>query len=322
MNPPPDDAAYFPDGSPSYETLLTDAHPIIAAFGGMFLLMLFLNWLFEEREHTWLTWLEKPLAKAGRLDAMAILVACVILLVVSETLAEDAETVLFVGAAAAWSSTWRSTGWARCSRTPVTTTSPSTSKHPDEAPHRPPTRPRPERRDPAGQGDRQGRLLPVPLPGGAGRVVLLRRRHRRVRHHVRPDHHRAGPRPDRRDVRPVADRLPGPQGHAVRVRVPRARRALGDRRPRRHPDGLHRRAHQRVHHRPARRRLHRRRLVQQHPTQQADRGPRARKSAPSTPDRRPSTTPEGGAVHDGHSTTVRRRRRTRRARSAGPSDPR
>ncbi len=74
MNPPPDDAAYFPDGSPSYETLLTDAHPIIAAFGGMFLLMLFLSWLFEEREHTWLSWLEKPLAKAGRLDAMAVLV--------------------------------------------------------------------------------------------------------------------------------------------------------------------------------------------------------------------------------------------------------
>ena len=38
--------------------------------------MLFLNWLFEEREHTWLTWLERPLAKAGRLDAMAVLVAC------------------------------------------------------------------------------------------------------------------------------------------------------------------------------------------------------------------------------------------------------
>ncbi len=97
MNPPPDDAAYFPDGSPSYETLLTDAHPIIAAFGGMFLLMLFLSWLFEEREHTWLSWLEKPLAKAGRLDAMAVLVSCIVLLVVSETLAQDAETVLFSG---------------------------------------------------------------------------------------------------------------------------------------------------------------------------------------------------------------------------------
>ena len=97
MNPPPDDAAYFPDGSPSYETLLTEAHPLIASFGGMFLLMLILSWLFEEREHTWLTWLERPLAKAGRLDAMAVLVACITLLIVSETLAEDPETVLFSG---------------------------------------------------------------------------------------------------------------------------------------------------------------------------------------------------------------------------------
>jgi hypothetical protein len=97
MNPPPDGAPFFPDGSPSYETLLTDAHPLIAAFGGMFLMMLFLSWLFEEREHTWLTWLERPLAKAGRLDAMAVLVSCIVLLVVSETLAEDAETVLFSG---------------------------------------------------------------------------------------------------------------------------------------------------------------------------------------------------------------------------------
>ncbi len=97
MNPPADGAAYFPDGSPSYETLLTDAHPLIASFGGMFLLMLFLSWLFEDREHTWLTWLERPLARAGRLDAMAVLVSCITLLVVSETLAEDPETVLFSG---------------------------------------------------------------------------------------------------------------------------------------------------------------------------------------------------------------------------------
>src|SRR5690606_13771748 len=27
LNPPPGDASHFPDGSPSYETLLTDAHP-------------------------------------------------------------------------------------------------------------------------------------------------------------------------------------------------------------------------------------------------------------------------------------------------------
>ena len=50
------------------------------------------------------------------------------------------------------------------------------------------------------------------------------------------DHHRARPR-RRRDVHPVAHGLPGPQGHPERVRVPRARRALGDRRPGGDPAG-------------------------------------------------------------------------------------
>ncbi|MGW5308660.1 DUF475 domain-containing protein [Nocardia thailandica] len=99
LNPPADDAAYFPDGSPSYETLLTDAHPQIAAFGGMFLAMLFLNFIFEEREITWLSWLEKPLAKAGKLDMLAVVVAGIGLVLTAEFLAPDgkAETVLIAG---------------------------------------------------------------------------------------------------------------------------------------------------------------------------------------------------------------------------------
>jgi uncharacterized protein len=99
LNPPADDAATFPDGSPSYETLLTDAHPQIAAFGGMFLAMLFLNFIFEDREITWLSWLEKPLAKAGKLDMLAVVVAGTGLVLVAEFLAdaEDRSTVLLAG---------------------------------------------------------------------------------------------------------------------------------------------------------------------------------------------------------------------------------
>lgn len=99
LNPPPGDAPYFPDGSPSYETLLTDAHPQIAAFGGMFLAMLFLNFILEEREITWLGWLEKPLAKAGKLDMLAVVIAGIGLLLTAEFLAPDgkAETVLVAG---------------------------------------------------------------------------------------------------------------------------------------------------------------------------------------------------------------------------------
>ncbi|MEU4320839.1 DUF475 domain-containing protein [Nocardia fluminea] len=99
LNPPADDAAYFPDGTASYETLLTDAHPQIAAFGGMFLAMLFLNFIFEERDITWLSWLEKPLAKAGKLDMLAVVVAGTGLVLVAEFLAdaEDRSTVLVAG---------------------------------------------------------------------------------------------------------------------------------------------------------------------------------------------------------------------------------
>ena len=47
LNPPT-------DGSQSYEQILLEAHPQIAAFGGAFLLMLFLNFLFADREVNWL----------------------------------------------------------------------------------------------------------------------------------------------------------------------------------------------------------------------------------------------------------------------------
>jgi hypothetical protein len=89
LNPPADDAAYFPNGDPSYETLITDAHPQIAAFGGMFLLMLFLGFILEEREHTWLSWIEKPLAKAGKLDMVGVVVAGILLVLTAELIAED-----------------------------------------------------------------------------------------------------------------------------------------------------------------------------------------------------------------------------------------
>ncbi|WP_280781117.1 DUF475 domain-containing protein [Rhodococcus opacus] len=99
LNPPADDAAYFPDGSPSYETLLTDAHPQIAAFGGMFLLMLFLGFILEEREITWLSWLEKPLARIGKLDQLEVVIAGALLLITAAYIAPDdtVSTVMIAG---------------------------------------------------------------------------------------------------------------------------------------------------------------------------------------------------------------------------------
>ncbi|MGW7553766.1 DUF475 domain-containing protein [Streptomyces rimosus] len=74
---------------PQYEHLVTGAHPAIAAFGGMFLLMIFLDFIFEEREHKWLGWLERPLAKMGKLDMLSVIIALIVLLVTAMTVATD-----------------------------------------------------------------------------------------------------------------------------------------------------------------------------------------------------------------------------------------
>jgi hypothetical protein len=82
----------------SYAALLNAAYPQIAAFGGTFLLMLFLDWLFEDRDIKWLSWLEKPLAKIGQLSRLSIVIALVVLVIMSETLGADPNVVLMAGA--------------------------------------------------------------------------------------------------------------------------------------------------------------------------------------------------------------------------------
>jgi hypothetical protein len=81
----------------SYGYVLAEAHPQIAAFGGMFLLMLFLDFVFEDRDIKWLRWLEQPLAKIGKLDQFAAVLALVGLIVTAETLAKDPLTVMVSG---------------------------------------------------------------------------------------------------------------------------------------------------------------------------------------------------------------------------------
>ncbi len=72
-----------------YEELVTSAHPAIAAFGGMFLLMIFLDFIFEERDYKWLAWIERPMAKLGKLDTLSIIIALIALLVSAMTVATD-----------------------------------------------------------------------------------------------------------------------------------------------------------------------------------------------------------------------------------------
>ncbi|MGI5375198.1 DUF475 domain-containing protein [Streptomyces sp. CA-251387] len=73
-----------------YEDLVTDAHPAIAAFGGMFLLMIFLDFILEDRDIKWLAWLERPLAKLGKIDMLAVCLALIALLATALTFATHA----------------------------------------------------------------------------------------------------------------------------------------------------------------------------------------------------------------------------------------
>ncbi|MGV9252687.1 DUF475 domain-containing protein [Streptomyces sp. NPDC003697] len=93
-----------------YQELVTDAHPAIAAFGGMFLLMIFLDFIFEDRDIKWLAWLERPLAKLGKVDMLSVCIALIVLLITSFTFAtqahqhggahvDKAQTVLIAGIA-------------------------------------------------------------------------------------------------------------------------------------------------------------------------------------------------------------------------------
>ncbi|MCT9082758.1 DUF475 domain-containing protein [Streptomyces fulvoviolaceus] len=93
-----------------YQQLVTDAHPSIAAFGGMFLLMIFLDFIFEDRDIKWLAWLERPLAKLGKIDMLSVCIALIVLMISAMTFAthahqhggthvDKAETVLISGVA-------------------------------------------------------------------------------------------------------------------------------------------------------------------------------------------------------------------------------
>ncbi|MFC9842668.1 DUF475 domain-containing protein [Streptomyces sp. NPDC060223] len=78
------------DDPDRYEHLVTDAHPAIAAFGGMFLLMIFLDFIFEDRDIKWLGWIERPLARLGKVDMLSVCIALIVLLVTALTFAAHA----------------------------------------------------------------------------------------------------------------------------------------------------------------------------------------------------------------------------------------
>ncbi len=66
----------------TYAKYLSESHVQIAAFGGMFLLMVFFSFLFDEgKELHWLGYIEKKLASFGKLESIEIILALGLLLV-------------------------------------------------------------------------------------------------------------------------------------------------------------------------------------------------------------------------------------------------
>src|SRR4028119_258313 len=85
----------------AYASNVESAAEAIYTFGGIFLLMIFLNFLFdEEREVHWLSPIERPLAKAGKLPYLAIVIALAVIYVGSQIADDDKyATVLMAGLA-------------------------------------------------------------------------------------------------------------------------------------------------------------------------------------------------------------------------------
>ncbi|WP_018638702.1 DUF475 domain-containing protein [Parafrankia elaeagni] len=84
-----------------YAARLHEAHPSIAAFGGIFLFMIFLDFMFDpERDIQWLKQLEEPFRRAGQLAVLPVVTGLVALLVVAEGFSGDhTQQVLTAGVA-------------------------------------------------------------------------------------------------------------------------------------------------------------------------------------------------------------------------------
>jgi hypothetical protein len=85
------------DDPDAYQHAMESAHPLIAAFGGMFLLMLFLEFVFQEHPERWIPWLEEPLARLGQLNQLPVVVAGCSLVLVAGLYADDPGQVMIAG---------------------------------------------------------------------------------------------------------------------------------------------------------------------------------------------------------------------------------
>ncbi|WP_201610253.1 DUF475 domain-containing protein [Psychrobacter submarinus] len=81
-----------------YSARLMAHHAEISAFGGIFLLLVFLNFVFDDKDVHWFNWLESRLAKLAKVDAMSVFVALIVLMIAVSFAAEaQAAAVLIAG---------------------------------------------------------------------------------------------------------------------------------------------------------------------------------------------------------------------------------
>lgn len=67
------------DSPERYSAVLTSVYPVISAFGGLFLLLVFLNFLFDQNKEThWLGPLERRMVKAAKFDEISVFLALLV----------------------------------------------------------------------------------------------------------------------------------------------------------------------------------------------------------------------------------------------------
>lgn len=85
-----------PDDPGSYAHLLMEAHPAIAAFGGTFLAMVFAGFMFADNEIRWLHWIERPLARIGKLESVPVILTLSALVAVAALAPADHQTQILI----------------------------------------------------------------------------------------------------------------------------------------------------------------------------------------------------------------------------------
>ncbi len=82
----------------TYAYYVTDAHPQLASVAGVFLLMLFLSWIFSEKDHPWISFIEKPFGKLAGLGALPSIITLITIMIYANINPEHTTDILISGA--------------------------------------------------------------------------------------------------------------------------------------------------------------------------------------------------------------------------------